>query len=107
MSGMDLSKCCVYLKTVQTNCFKVILDVLKESYQDVTMTFDSSGLKICCIDPSRTALLYVKLNAEFLEEYLCEVAVDICVNVPQIYKLVKTASNHDELCLYLEQHNSP
>ncbi len=89
----------VYLKTIQSNAIKSLLEVLKEVINDVNIFFDSSGLKIIAFDVARVTLVCVNLLAENFEEYSCPADTVVGINVSNVFKLLKSISNNDILTL--------
>ena len=60
----------LYIKTVQSQSIKILVESLKEVLTDVNLYFDANGLKIMTMDNARVALVYVRLLRENFEEYL-------------------------------------
>lgn len=58
--------------TVQSNAFKMLCDVLKETLNDINIIFDEDGMKIMAMDGSHVALIYLKLYADKFETYHCQ-----------------------------------
>jgi proliferating cell nuclear antigen len=83
------------LKSIQTNAFKSLFEVLKEIITDVNIYFDDTGLKITSFDVARVTLVDVKMKAENFEEYSCDTPVVIGVNMSNIFKLIKSVGNND------------
>lgn len=95
----------IHLKTIQAIAIKSLLEVLKEIINDVNIFFDSSGLKIIAFDVARVTLVYVKLSAENFEEYSCPSDTLVGVNVSNTFKLLKSISNNDVLCMSTTDEN--
>jgi proliferating cell nuclear antigen len=92
----------LYLKTVQSNAIKTLFEVLKEILHDVNIFFDSNGMRIMTVDGSQVALIHLFLEASNFEEYKCERPLHLGVNMTNMFKLLKTATNHDTLVLFME-----
>jgi len=91
----------LYIKTVQSQSIKILVESLKEVLTDINLYFDSNGLKIMTMDNSRVALVYVRLLKEHFEEYTCN-SKNICgINMIYLFKLLKTAGNNDVLTLFI------
>ena len=95
----------IYIKTVQSIAFKILVEALKEILTDINLEFDQNGIKIQSLDSSRTVLVYLTLEAENFEKYHCETKKIIGVNTLNLFKLIKTMNNNDTLSLYLSKDN--
>lgn len=88
--------------TVQATSFKSLIEALRDVLSDVNITFDSSGMRLCSMDSSQSALVFASLDSTKFEEY--HVAGDrvvVGLNISSFYRLLKTAGNHDVLTLYV------
>ena len=95
----------IYIKTVQSIAFKILVEALKEILTDINLEFDQNGIKIQSLDSSRTVLVYLTLEAENFEKYHCKSKKVIGVNTLNLFKLIKTMNNNDTLSLYLSKDN--
>uniref|UniRef100_A0A6C0IAN2 Proliferating cell nuclear antigen PCNA N-terminal domain-containing protein n=1 Tax=viral metagenome TaxID=1070528 RepID=A0A6C0IAN2_9ZZZZ len=92
----------LYIKTVQSQSIKILVESLKEVLTDVNLYFDVNGLKIMTMDNARVALVYVRLLRENFEEYLCKNKLVIGINMIYLFKLLKTVGNNDVLTLFIK-----
>lgn len=92
----------LYVKTVQCNAIKTLFEVLKEILHDVNIYMDASGMRIMTVDGSHVALIHLFLDASNFEEYHCEKPMHLGVNMSNMYKLLKTATNHDTMVFFME-----
>jgi proliferating cell nuclear antigen len=92
----------LYLKTVQSNAIKTLFEVLKEILHDVNIFFDESGMRIMTVDGSHVALIHLFLDASNFEEYKCARPLHLGVNMSNMFKLLKTATNQDTLVFFME-----
>ena len=58
----------LYIKTVQSQSIKILVESLKEVLTDINLYFDNNGLKIMTMDNARVALVYVRLLKDNFEE---------------------------------------
>ena len=98
----DRSKYRLYLKSIQGGAIRGLFEVLKEILHDVSLEFDSTGMKLQTMDSARCALVYLRLRAESFEEYHCEGKWSCGVNMLSMFKLVRTTSSHDTICFFCE-----
>ena len=95
-------KMLLYLKTVQSNAIKTLFEVLKEILHDVNIFFDQNGMRIMTIDGSHVALIHLFLDAQNFEEYKCERPLHLGINMSNMFKLLKTATNQDTLVFFMD-----
>lgn len=96
---------CLELRTVQGVAFKVLTEALKELVMDTCIEFDETGMKIVVTDAAHVVLVHMKLYASKFEVYHCPNRRTIGVNMLNLYKLIKTISNNDQLTLFIEQND--
>jgi proliferating cell nuclear antigen len=94
------------LKTIQTNPFRNLIEATKEILTDTNFVFTSDGVKLITLDTTtQTILVHLKLYAKNFETYYCEEPIQIGLNLPNFYKLIKTIQNNDTLVLYIDRNN--
>ena len=95
----------LYIKTVQSQSIKILIESLKEVLTDINIYFDSNGFKIMTMDNVRVALVYVRLLKDNFEEYYCEYKQMCGINMIYFFKLLKTVGNSDVLTLFIKKNN--
>lgn len=93
----------LYIKTVQSQSIKILVESLKEVLSDINLYFDNNGLKIMTMDNARVALVYVRLFKDNFEEYYCESRNMCGINMIYLFKLLKTVGNSDVLTLFIKK----
>lgn len=91
------------LRTVQSNAFKTLFEVLKEILHDVNIIFDKDGMKIMTVDGSHVALVHLKLDASNFETYECVEPIHVGINMTNLHKLLKMAGNQDTITFTIEK----
>lgn len=94
----------LYVKTVQSNAIKTLFEVLKEILHDVNIFFDQSGVRIMTVDGSHVALIHLFLDSSNFEEYHCSQPMHLGVNMTNIFKLLKTATNQDTVVFFMKDN---
>jgi proliferating cell nuclear antigen len=94
------------IKTVQSQCIKILIESLKEVLTDINLYFDSNGLKIMTMDNARVALVYVRLNKDNFEEYHAKNKLICGINLIYFFKLLKTVGNNDVLSIFIREDNN-
>jgi proliferating cell nuclear antigen len=106
----DLSKYTLYVKTVQGGALRSLFEVLCHIVHDTNLSWepltdgddDKGGLRVLTMDGARCALIFLRLDAESFDEYHCPGQLVTGVNMTSLWKLLKTASSHDTITLYIE-----
>lgn len=93
----------LFLKTVQTNTFRLLIDTLKDKIPDCNFHFNENGLKVITIDSKKSELIHVKLKADKFEQYYCPSALMAGINLCQMYKFIKSVNNSDTLTIYIKR----
>lgn len=96
----------LYIKTVQSQSIKILIESLKEVLTDINIYFDQNGVKIMTMDNSRVALVYVRLLKDNFEEYSCDSRQMCGINMIYFFKLLKTVGNSDVLTLFIKKNNN-
>jgi len=96
----------LFIKTVQSQSIKILIESLKEVLTDINLYFDNNGLKIMTMDNARVALVYVRLIKDNFEEYQCKNKIMCGINMIYLFKLLKTVSNSDVLTIFIRSNNS-
>ena len=92
----------LYIRTVQSQSIKILVESLNEVLTDIILYFDSNGLKIMTMDNVRVALVYVRLIKDNFEEYVCNNKIMCGINMIYFFKLLKTVGNNDVLTLFIK-----
>ncbi len=95
----------MYLNTVQGVSLKTLIEALKEVLTDVNVTIDHTGLEIVNINPTKIAIVHLKLDAAEFQEFMCPNKIHIGINLTAIHKLLKTIGNNDTVSLYVTKAN--
>jgi proliferating cell nuclear antigen len=94
------------IKTVQSQCIKILIESLKEVLTDINLYFDQNGLKIMTVDNARVALVYVRLFKDNFEEFYTKNKLICGINMIYFFKLLKTVSNNDVLSIFIRADNT-
>lgn len=95
----------IKFKTVQSSAFKTAFEVLKDILNDVNVVFTPESIRITTLDTARSALVDVTLESENFEEYEYisdKSQVIVGINVTNMFKLLKTITNNDTLCITIK-----
>ena len=100
----------LYVKTVQGGALRGLFETLCHIVHDTNLIWeplakDGGGLKILTMDGARCALIYLKLDGENFDEFHCPGLLTTGINMSSLWKLLKTASSHDTITMYVESSN--
>ena len=101
MDNELISRCAFYMHTVQSHALRCTIEALKDVLLDVSLHISPDGIKICCLDYSRTSIVYLKIDADKCECYKCDQTLSIGINVSSLFKLVKSTTMSDLISMYI------
>lgn len=101
-----MEKYSLYVKTIQGAAIRTLFEVLKEIVHDVSLCFDSTGIKLLTMDGARCALIYMKLKSESFEEFVCKGKFHAGLNMASVFKLVRMTGSHDTITFYMDHENT-
>lgn len=96
-------------RTGECKPFKVLFDALKENINDVSIYFNSEGMRIYSLDTGRTVLINVELDSDEFDHYYCrreindqkqEVPLEITVSVHNVNRVLKTITGDDDTLVW-------
>ena len=93
--------CAFFMHTVQSHAFRCTIEALKDVLLDISIHINSTGMKICTLDFSRTAIVYLKIDADKCESFLCPSPITIGISVGALFKMVKSITVNDLISLYI------
>jgi proliferating cell nuclear antigen len=89
-------------RTVQSSALKTLFEVLKDVLNDVNLVFNQDGIKLVAMDSSHVALVYMFLEAENFEPYVCDKEYVLGMNMLNMYKILRIIGTNDVLDMSLE-----
>lgn len=93
--------CSFYMHSVQSHAIRCTIESLKDVLLEVPIKINDQGLKICTLDFSRTAVVFLKIEADKCETFHCPEPLTIGIGVAALFKLIKSASMNDMITLYV------
>lgn len=101
----------LYAQSVCGGALRGLFETLCHIIHDTNLTWeppsDSSGggLKVLTMDGARCALIFLRLEAKNFDEFHCPGPLVTGINMSSVWKLLKTASSHDCITMYVETNN--
>lgn len=109
------------VQTEHVTPFKTLIEILKDILTDVNVEFikdndgsnsqaenekSNGGIKIVTVNPTKTVLINLKLEAKQFHIYECKKQkIILGINLIQFFKLIKNIEKDDTLTLYLEEED--
>ncbi|GAQ90382.1 hypothetical protein KFL_006340010 [Klebsormidium nitens] len=90
------------LKTVQATALRSLIELCKEWLTDVNLSVTPGvGIKLITMDSSKVSMIHCELDAVNFESFSCTKPLVLGVNMTSLFKLVKSVTSNDVLCMYL------
>lgn len=83
--------------------FNSLLSLLVNFDENVKFQCNENGLMTQCLANANTCILKLSINKEYFNEYTCEKAHTIGINVKLLNNILKKTSKEDTLCLTTKQ----
>ena len=64
---------------------------------EATFKLDQNGIRLRAMDPSHVAMVDFEVPKDAFQEYVCDQPIDICVNMGEMLKLLKTVGSDETL----------
>ncbi|CAI2369260.1 unnamed protein product [Moneuplotes crassus] len=93
-------------KVASAVILKKIIDSIRDLVSDVNLDITSEGIGLQAMDSSHVALVSLTLHQKGFSEYNLEKPVTIGISVSNLAKVMKLASNDDEITLGLAEEPS-
>lgn len=108
-----MSDLLIEAKTVQTGAIRTLTEALKCILVEMSLIFDSDGIRMIAMDNTRTVLVNLRLHAEKFEKYEynnISLKNDVSkfvigINTDHLYRIIKTATNDDTITFYVEKND--
>lgn len=103
-----MPKYIIEAKTVQTGAIRTLKEALKCILVEMSLLFDSEGIRMIAMDNTRTVLVHLRLYANKFEKYSfnhSSPSITIGVNTDHLYRIVRTATNDDTITFFVEEND--
>lgn len=107
MNDINNDDILIKVETVQSKIIKVLFEVLKEVLLgSVNFIFTESGIKLKTANGTEKTLVYMTLDADRFEDYICNTNEFIAgIDTSNIYKITKSIQSKDTIFLYILKSN--
>ena len=86
-------------KLKESEKIKKLIESIKDIVSEINLECSPTGINLQAMDGSHVALVTVNLNCDGFEEYRCDKIVNLGINVGNLWKLMKCASNDDSFLI--------
>jgi proliferating cell nuclear antigen len=94
------------LKTVQATALRSLIELCKEWLTDVNLSVTPGvGIKLITMDSSKVSMIHCELDAVNFESFVCVKPLVLGVNMTSLFKLIKSVTSSDVLCMYVHSAN--
>jgi len=91
-----------HLKTTDPTQFRNLISAAHTLIEEATFNIGSDAITLRAMDPSRVAMLNMKIPKSVFEEYECSKSEKVCVYLTKLLKLLRRANKDDILTLSLD-----
>jgi len=86
-------------KLANAGILKKVIEAVKELITDASWECTEGGISLQAMDSSHVALVSLKLRTEGFDEYRCDRAMTLGINLVNMAKIMKCAGNDDSVTL--------
>jgi len=97
---MEIENAVFLAQTVQGTAIRNLCELLKDILIESNIIATKEGLRLLAIDNAQCVVTSVHLQAHAFEYYVCHQRTVLGVNLANLYKLVKSASNNDVITFW-------
>ncbi len=91
------------LKTKDAKLLRDMITSISILVDEATFKLETEGIKLRAMDPSRVAMVDFEWPKSIFEEYQCDVATKMCINITELLKLLKRAGKDEIVELSLDE----
>lgn len=107
LKAPDVRECDVYIRTFQGAVIRTLVEVLKDVIFEASLMVTPTMMKITAMDSSKSSLIYLKLNAENFEEYVCSKDLRLGLSMINLFKIIKTAGHKNDILTLFVRRDTP
>lgn len=100
---VTVDDCKLYVRTIQSGAIRTLVEVLKELLRECNIVASPTGLSIMSVCSKKCSVVSLKLEADKFEEFKCDKEMHLGIEMPAMFKLIKTLTGTDVLTLYVER----
>jgi len=86
-------------KLASAGTLKKVIDAVKDLINDASWECTEGGISLQAMDSSHVALVSLKMRTEGFEEFRCDRAMTLGINLTNMAKIMKCAGNDDSVTL--------
>lgn len=98
---MQPDECKLYLQTIQSASIRTLFETMKDLLRECNLVATPDGLSVVSVCSKKCSIVSLKLDGSKFEEFKCDEELHLGLEMPNLYKLIKTVSGSDLLTLYV------
>lgn len=102
-----VDECDVYIRTLQGAVIRTLVEVLKDVIFEASLIITPSMMKITTMDSSKSSLIYLKLDSQSFEEYVCRQEHRLGISMINLFKIIKTAGHKNDIVTLFVRKDTP
>lgn len=91
------------LKTRQTASFRGLVEALKDVLNEISLQISKEAIRVTTLDHSKTAIVYLKIDANQCEAYECKAPMTVGINIVTFFKFIKASTSADTIALNIRE----
>jgi proliferating cell nuclear antigen len=103
----NVDECDVYIRTLQGAVIRTLVEVLKDVIFEASLIITPSMMKITTMDSSKSSLIYLKLESQSFEEYVCRQEHRLGISMINLFKIIKTAGHKNDILTLFVKRDTP
>lgn len=93
------------LELSDNSIFKTVFDSIASIIDEVTIIFDSEGMRLNALDRSHITFVTLDLKPEVFDSYICDEPEKVAIDCDQFNKILKKCKTSDILQLTIDEGN--
>ncbi len=85
------------IKIDDARLWKNLMVAVSTLVDEATFKLDQNGIRLRAMDPSHVAMVDFEVPKNAFQEYVCDQPIDICVNMSEMLKLLKSVGSDETL----------
>jgi len=77
--------------------WKSLMAAVSTLVDEATFKVDQNGIRLRAMDPSHVAMIDFEMPKNTFQEYVCDQPIDICINMSEMLKLLKSVGSDEVL----------
>lgn len=103
----SIDDCDVWIRTLQGAVIRTLVEVLKDVIFEASLIITPAMMKITTMDSSKSSLIYLKLESQSFEEYVCRREHRLGISMINLFKIIKMAGHKNDILTLFVKRDTP